>query len=460
MNSDYDPMLESDQLEELLETPAPSPPVVVVQYRNRGVPPWMIITIIIVTLAGFGLYHKLVVERYRVQAAQDRSLILRKLEADRAAQPLLVRETGASTTVLPIPIPGAGEASGSSVSIPAGAIVPGVEETKAASASNPPNWGSEGASLTAPSQLRGLGSAAPNPLAVLGQSGPMPNLRPFSDNAGPAKPLAPTNGIASTADIGTAKQTLPAPTGGPEDKSVEGAIRGQPPAGTPDNGGGDPAAPSNGALAGTIRPPGAELPAGAPDPGAQGPDRDGSIGPKPLPPLPTVEESKRQIEEEAARREAEIIAQVENRNADLKSKWLEEQTKFREELAEVVRSKGMRAGPDIANLDKRYAYQGDPIKAETAYQMWRLMRTSEKAKVNKLRSLELPETKILEFMCSSLHGTIGTRRGPRDENEVRVRAAMQLLKYPLGTANPGPSPENGDGVGPPAARKTIISTPR
>ena len=88
MNSDYDPMLESDQLEELLETPAPSPPVVVVQYRNRGVPPWMIIAIIIVTLAGFGLYHKLVVERYRVQAAQDRSLILRKLEADRAAQPL------------------------------------------------------------------------------------------------------------------------------------------------------------------------------------------------------------------------------------------------------------------------------------------------------------------------------------------------------------------------------------
>jgi hypothetical protein len=460
MNSDNDLMLESDQLEELLETPAPSPPVVVVQYRNRGVPSWMIVAIIIVSLAGLGLYHKLVVERNRVQAARELALILSKREADRAAQPLPARETGASTTVLPNPVPGGGDAGGSSVSIPAGAIVPGLEETKAASASNPPNWGSEGASLTTPSQPGGLASASPNPPAVIGQSGPMPKLRPFADNAGPAKPPAPTDGIASTADVGKAKKTLPAPTGGPEDKSVEGAIRGQPLAGTPDNGGRDPAAPSTGALAGAIRPPGAEPRAGAPDPGTEGPDRDGSIGPKPLPPLPTAEETKRQIEEEAARKAAEINAQVENRNAGLKSKWLEEQLKFREELAEVVRSKGMRAGPDIADLDKRYAYQGDPIKAETAYQMWRLMRTSEKAKVNKLRSLELPETKILEFMCSSLHGTIGTRRGPRDENEVRVRAAMQLLKYPLGTANPGPSPENGAGAGPSAARKTIVSSPR
>jgi hypothetical protein len=338
--------------------------------------------------------------------------------------------------------------------------VPGVEETKAAFASNPPNWGSEGTGLTAPSQPGGLGSAAPNPPAVIGQSGPMPKLRPFADNAGPAKPLAPTDGIASTADVGKAKKTLPAPTGGPEDKSVEGAIRGPQTAGTPDDGRGDPGAPSTGALAGAIRPAGAEHRVGAPEPGAPAADRDAPIGPKPLPPLPTMEETKRQIEEEAARREAEINAQVENRNADLKSKWLEEQLKFREELAEVVRSKGMRAGPDIANLDKRYAYQGDPIKAEKAYQMWRLMPTSEKAKVNKLRSLELPETKILEFMCSSLHGTIGSRRGPRDENEVRVKAAMQLLKYPLGTANPVPSPENGAGVGPSAARKTIVSTPR
>jgi hypothetical protein len=460
MNSDNDLMLESDQLEELLETPAPAPPVVVVQYRNRGVPPWMFFAIVIVILAGFGLYHKLVVERNRVRDAQERSLILRKIEADRAAQPLLVRETGASSTVLPSPIPGTGDASGSSVSIPAGTIAPGLEETKAASVSNAPNWGPEGAGLTAPSQPGGLGSAAPNPPAGIGQSGPMPNLRPFSNNAGPAKPPAPTGGTASTADVDKAKQTLPAPTGGLADKSVEGAIRGQQPAGTPDNGRGEPADPSTGALAAAIRPPGAEFRAGAPDPGTQGPDRDGSIGPKPLAPLPTMEETKRQIEEEAARREAEINAQVANRNAELKSKWLEEQLKFREELAEVIRSKGMRAGPDIANLDQRYAYQGDPKKAATAYQMWRLLPASEKAKVQKLRSLELPETKILEFMCSSLDGTIGSRGGPRDRNEVRVRAAKQLLKYPLVTANTGPSPENAAGVGASAARKTIVSTPR
>ena len=89
--------------------------------------------------------------------------------------------------------------------------------------------------------------------------------------------------------------------------------------------------------------------------------------------------------------------------------------------------------------------------------MWRQLKTSDKAKVYKLRELELPETKILEFMCSSLHTTIGTRKGPRDENEVRVLAAKQLLKYPI---VPGPRPQSGAGAGVVPARKTVVSSPR
>ena len=454
MKSEDDPMLETDQLDELLETPAPTPPVVLVQYRNRGVPSWVLFPLIVLIPLAFVFYHRMFVERYRVQAAQDRSLILKKIEADRANQPLLVRETGPSSTVLPTPlavtaVSGAGDAAGTSVSPSATAITPIVNETKAASVSNPPKSAAESANLPAPSPAGGLAFAPPNSRGIFGQSGPMPDLKPVSDITGPVKSPFETDGAASTAEVGKTEKTLPAPTGNLADKSVQGAILRQQPGGTPETRQKDPAAPPSEATAATIRPPGEELRLDAPDPGGPVASR---VGPKPLPPLPTVEESKRQIEEEAARREAEIIAQVENRNADLKSKWLEEQTKFREELAEVIRSKGMRAGPDIANLDKRYAYQGDPRRAEQAYQMWRLMRTGERAKVHKLRDLELPETKILEFMCSSLHGTIGTRKGPRDENEVRVRAAKQLLKYPLVAASPSPRPQSGAGAGGSPAR--------
>ena len=105
MKIENDPMLETDQLEQLLETPAPAPPVVVVQYRNRGVPSWLFFPMIfLIPLAAIVFYHRTVVERYRVQAAQDRSLILRKMEAERALQPL-VRESGPSTAVLPTPNP-------------------------------------------------------------------------------------------------------------------------------------------------------------------------------------------------------------------------------------------------------------------------------------------------------------------------------------------------------------------
>ena len=348
MSFDDDPMLETDQLEQLLETPAPSPPVVVVQYRNRGVPSWIVLAIVLLFFAGLGLYHKLVVERNRIraaqEAAQDRS-ILKRIEADRAAQPLVVRETGASTTVLPNPAPGAGDASGSSVIVPEAGIAPGVSETKVPSLANLSSPGAEGTSLPNPSQAGRIGSASPTPPGVIGQSGPLPNLRPGLGNGDPGNPPAPIDGVGSTASVGKTDKTFPAPTGDLADRSVEGGIRNDQPVGAPDNVRKDPAAPPSDAFAAALRPPGAEHRAGAADPDANAPGRDGQIGLKPLPPLPTAEESKRQIEEEAARKEAEINAQVANRNADLRSKWIEEQMKFREELEDVIRSKGMQAGP-------------------------------------------------------------------------------------------------------------------
>ena len=438
MKIEDDLMLETEQLEQLLETPAPAPPVVVVQYRNRGIPPWLFFVVIfLIPLAAIVLYHRLVVVPDRIQAARDRSSILRKIEADRALLPM-VRETGASKTVLPVPnpataVPGTGDDSGSAVSLTAAAMARVADGTTPESVSNLPKSGADLASLPGSSQTSRVGATSPYPAGI--------------------------TGIGSTPNVGEAEKTIPAPSGDLANKSVQGPIREHQPVHSPDQPRNNAAAPTSAELA-AIRAPGEENRAGAPDPGAEVAGRDGRIGPQPLPPLPSREEAQRQIEEEAARREAAIVAQIENRNSDLRSKWLEEQLKFREELAEVVRSKGNQAGPDIANLDKRFGYQGDPVIYQRAYQNWRLSKKGMQAKVDFVRSLELPETAILEFMCSSLHSTIGTRLGPRNENEVRVRAAKQLLKYDLVPAGPARRADTGAGAGISPASKTIVSTPR
>jgi hypothetical protein len=463
MKIDNDPMLETDHLEQLLETPAPSPPVVVVEYRNRGVPSWIFYpTMFLIPLGAIAFYHRMVVERYRVQAARDRSSILRQIEADRALQPL-VRETGPSTTVLPTPhpvtpAPGTGDDSGSSVSLTAAALARVGDETQPPSVSNPPKSTTEVAGSPATSPATLVGSEFPNPSGIIGASGPMPILHPVSGNASPATPRSPNGGAGSTTAIAQSEPALPAPTADSADKSVLGANGGPPSGVTPDTGGNDTAPPT--AEVAAIRAPGEERRVGAPDPAAQVAGRDGPAGLQTLPPLPTKEEEQRAIEEEADRRAAAIVAQHENKNADLRSRWLEDQVKFREELAEVVRSKRNLAGPDIAGLDKRFAYQGDPNRYTQAFHIWRLLRKSDQAKVKHLRSLELPESAILEFMCASLDTTIGTRGGPRDRNEVWVRAARQLLSYPLATVSADRRPENAPGERALPPQKKVVSPPR
>ena len=73
----------------------------------------------------------------------------------------------------------------------------------------------------------------------------------------------------------------------------------------------------------------------------------------PRAPLPTKEEAERQIREEAAKLQADRVAQVQNRVATQHSHWMDEQIKFRDELAEVLRISRNQAGPDIDKLAKR-----------------------------------------------------------------------------------------------------------
>ena len=63
-----------------------------------------------------------------------------------------------------------------------------------------------------------------------------------------------------------------------------------------------------------------------------------------------------------------------------------------------------------------------------------------RSKVRLIRSLELPETVILNFLSDELYFLLRSRNGPRNENEVRVRAARQLLGFELPAADPAVRP--------------------
>ena len=67
-----------------------------------------------------------------------------------------------------------------------------------------------------------------------------------------------------------------------------------------------------------------------------------------------------------------------------------------------------------------------------AHQAWRFSRgLTQPAKVKYIRELELPEVVILDFLSDDLHPQVKKRDGPRNESEVRVRAASQLLQLPV-----------------------------
>ena len=48
-----------------------------------------------------------------------------------------------------------------------------------------------------------------------------------------------------------------------------------------------------------------------------------------------------------------------------------------------------------------------------------------------MRKIGLPEPVLLDFLAHKVDQTRNTRGGPRDDDEVRVRAARLLLTYPL-----------------------------
>jgi len=191
--------------------------------------------------------------------------------------------------------------------------------------------------------------------------------------------------------------------------------------------------PSKPARPGEINPEGASsLVASAKADAKRPPGEPGGAGiPRVLAPLPTKEENDRQFQAEAAQNEAEARDQLEKKAAESRSFRYQERVKFREELRAVLQQPASLAGPEINQLAKRYSYDSDPDRLIQANRIWRGSRASQAAKAKIIRSLDLPETVILDFLSDDFHIQVRTPKGPRNENEVRMRAALRLLQLEL-----------------------------
>ena len=115
---------------------------------------------------------------------------------------------------------------------------------------------------------------------------------------------------------------------------------------------------------------------GAAVPGASRP-QDGDVSPaKPVgpvaaaePPLPSKEETERQIREEAARKQAEADHRVAQQEEDLQTLRDDDRSRFREDLRMVLQEYGKQAGKEIEELSVRAGRDDDPDRRAQAYRV-------------------------------------------------------------------------------------------
>jgi hypothetical protein len=439
MSPDTDRLFESDPTDPPADAPHPAQPVVVIQYRSKS-PPWLwIIACLGALVVGLSIYHRLVVERIRSQALEDR----RELESwlarqkGQAGSPAAV-DTGPSVPLAmntqpvthsrddsvppsdPQPAPPAAGTPTAATSAPAPAA-PATQGVAAAVAPTaPPVLDTKAqlkkaglldrpaAAAPTPPQPQPPVAADPHPIAGALQPPPLPATGALPAVIGPLALFGPSLPTPTRPD---APAATPAPA---EDRETAGPA----PTSSPE--------PGPGAVADALEPP----------------------------PLPSKEESLRAIVEEAVKKQRELDAEQTTRDAQVQALRDEERRKFLDELSEILRVHDRQAGPEIEKLCVRTGRDDDPSKHARAYRVLYSSRFNQREKIQRLRDIGLPETVILDYLANELHRRIGSRKGPRDRYEVLYLAAQQLLKQA-----PGPARPAGPG-GAPATRPSGIATPR
>ncbi|SIO65443.1 hypothetical protein SAMN05444166_7696 [Singulisphaera sp. GP187] len=109
---------------------------------------------------------------------------------------------------------------------------------------------------------------------------------------------------------------------------------------------------------------------------------------------------------------------------------------FHKALKDLLKSRRPNIGQDIEALCNEYGRSTLPeIRAHinkivsTTY-----ARSTLKVKVEMMRAWGYPETMIFDYVANGVDRLLGTPGGPRDGDDVRVRAARILIAIPPPTA--------------------------
>jgi type II secretory pathway pseudopilin PulG len=402
-------VLEQDGPPDVLEQDGPPPPVVVVQNRNRVLPGLLIVGSIVVLALGSAFAYREVV-RLRKQAE------LAQRDLQRAIEQARVEENERRLASLPPPpIIGPPEvaATSSGRSDLPGALAVGGMSTRPQESGPSPSPQPE-ASGTSPSG----GPTAPTPSGEAGRpdsGSPAPRPKVLTQLIGGADPAStPGPGPAVSGRAANSKPPITAaesPATSPFDDLNNGGEPGRGPAP------GEGAAPASASMV-------AEK-AGAPTPA----DSALPVAMPAEPPLPSREETERQILEEAAAIKQDRNQQLEQQREDLQGLRDDERRQFLDELRMILKVQGRMAGQEIERLSNRTGRTEDPRLLIRARVVIGENRISQHAKVRRLREFGVPETVILDYLANALNKDLGARNGPRTRNEVWIRAGKLLLKY-------------------------------
>jgi len=376
-----------------VEAGGDAPPVVVIEYRNRGIPPFLMFPLaLLVSLAMFTAYHLLIV-RPRNQELQLATI---RAAAVAAGLPVKVGDNGTDPEAAPGPLAGLPlPLTLESQPLPPGFQLP------------PPSVKDEPPVAAAPPA-----ESAPKPDPKIGE--PLDwNFGGAPEAVAETKPAKPplAVGFSRPAD----KPAAPAANAPPEPK-LDTEPEPEP----------DPGAVAEVALA-----PKPEIVAEPPKaPAAAGPALD-------EPPLPTREEMLQAIQDEAvakaaqrehlAKMKEEARARVE---AEAQQRIDDERTAFRRALYQVVSAGSPDAGQQIDALCDQFGrnYSDEIRERVTAYLSRVHGRISRESEIRLLRTLGVPEPGILDFLANGVKISVNSRNGPRNPDEVRLMAAKQLLR--------------------------------
>ncbi|MGO9598443.1 MAG: hypothetical protein ACLP7Q_10690 [Isosphaeraceae bacterium] len=419
--SDLD--LDADRLEALMESPPPGQPVVVIQYRDRGLPWYAVLPIVLlIPLVAAAVYYR---------ATSRPGTGAGPLQASVAAA-----EAPRATLESVPPSPPITQASPQPVS------ATGNKATAAAATSAP-----------------ALGAAPAQPLVPLPSTGSGESDLPLALNSQPLAPAAIQQAMRSAAALAeqippqTVAPKSPAETSpkGPDDPQAATHLALSPPLAVGFSSPADPESPfaeldisRGGPATATAAATAGDRAAAESSPAtAAATPVDGQPGPReqPTQEQPTREQLLRDIQAEAAAKGAEMrqLRDAKDRaqgqiEAENQARVEADRIEFRRELDEILKIGGKELGKGIDDLCDRHGRNYDELLRR---KIWKVLkqsggRMSREDKVRMMRLRGMPEAGILDFLANELNHNLYARNGLQSEDEVRVTAARLLLRMKVG----------------------------